>query len=138
MTALDVLEYLASAPAEDVDRIFRLAKRLRADTHKPQAQHEAEAPSAVVLVGSVVEGAQRTVRDMTESVLKDRAQAMHVKELSAAIRERFKAEKTPATIVGSIARMARKQDTFERVGPNIFALLEWNTSRATHEDRPAP
>ena len=75
---------------------------------------------------------------MTESVLKDRGQAMHVTELSAAIREQFKAERTPATIVGAIARMAKKEDTFKRVGPNRFALLEWGPSQATHEDRLAP
>lgn len=60
--------------------------------------------------------------DMAYNILSS-GQAMHIKELLAAIQARFGAEVDRESLVSALSKRVARGDRFERVAKNTFALI---------------
>jgi recombinational DNA repair protein RecR len=97
-------------PVEREVEALRTAVRLLAD----------EKDQAAVPVANMTQTA------MIIAVLKDRAEPMHVKEISEAIEKRFKRDISPSYIAPVIHRHLGKRFTKAADRPNTFGLIEWS------------
>ena len=61
--------------------------------------------------------------DMAYNILGSSGQPLHINEILAGIKDRFKTEVDRESLVSALSKRVARSDRFRRTGKNVFALL---------------
>ena len=50
---------------------------------------------------------------------------MHARKIAEELRNGG-SDPSNATVISALARLAKRENTFQRIAPNVFALIEWS------------
>ena len=99
---------------KEVDALRTADKLLADDSEKPKVKKD-----------KVPEGTVVTQPLMIRSVLLESGKALHVDDISKAIRRKFGVKFKPLYLTSIIYRIMKKGRLFRKEGKNTFGLLEW-------------
>ena len=68
--------------------------------------------------------------DMVYDVLSSAGRPLHITEILRLIYKRFGLQLNRESVVSALIKRVHSRDRFVKVGPNTFALIEWDSQRA--------
>jgi len=72
----------------------------------------------------------RSQMDMVYDVLSSAGRPLHITEILRLIHKRFGLQLNRESVVSALIKRVHSRDRFVKVGPNTFALIEWDSQRA--------
>lgn len=113
--AISALRFFQIASLSDAEAALELA-------HALVASRQVE-PSTKRSVGAA--SRQPTVREAASALLRKRGEPMHARKIAEELRNGG-SDPSNATVISALARLAKRENTFQRIAPNVFALIEWS------------
>ena len=113
--AITALRFFQTASLSDAQAALEIARALVASRRVEPSGKRAGGPASGRL----------TVREAAAALLRERGEPMHAREIAEALRNGG-SDPSNTTVVSALARLAKNKNTFRRIAPNVFALIEWS------------
>lgn len=114
--AIQSIRYFQRASLADAEAALDIVRTLVAARRETQPKRTDDSPRP---------NGRPTVREAASELLRERAVPMHAKEIAKALRNGGQ-DPTDATVISALARLSKAGNTFRRIKPNTFGLIEWS------------